>query len=302
MKIVVAGASGFLGRALIASLKGHEVVALVRHGEPTVGARPVAWNGLKMDRWADDVDGADAIVNYAGSPVTARFTDENKKLMKETRVQSTYLVGQAVEGAARPPRVWINASAVGYYGSRGAEILDESSSQGSGFLAQLCGNWEQVLMQESLSNTRRVALRTGIVLGKEGGALKPLLSLTRLFLGGSQGDGRHWMPWVHVDDHTAMVRFLIEHEVAGPVNACGPAPCLNSTFMETLRKVVGRPPAPPAPRFMLDLVGKVKGPDPEVVLSSQRVIPKALQEAGFRWKHPSLEEALRSIVKGPRPS
>ncbi len=298
MKIVVAGASGFLGRALIASLKDHEVVALVRHGEPTPGAKPVNWNGLKMDRWADEIDGADAVINYCGSPVTAKFTDENKKLMKETRIQPTYLMGQAIEGAERPPKVWINASAVGFYGSRGAELLDETSTQGTGFLAELCGNWEQVLMQESLANTKRVALRTGIVVGKGGGALKPLLKLTKLFLGGAQGDGHQWMPWVHVDDHCAMVRWLLENDVAGPVNACGPAPCLNSTFMQTLRSVVGRPPAPPAPRFMLDLVGKIKGPDPEVVLASSRVVPKVAQDAGFRWKHPSLEEALRSVVRG----
>ena len=106
------------------------------------------------------------------------------------------------------------------------------------------------------------------------------------------------MPWVHVDDHCAMVRWLLENDVAGPVNACGPAPCLNSTFMATLRGVVGRPPAPPAPRFLLDLVGRVKGPDPEVVLASSRVVPKAAQDAGFKWKHPSLEEALRSVVRG----
>ena len=106
------------------------------------------------------------------------------------------------------------------------------------------------------------------------------------------------MPWIHVDDHVAMVRWLMEGELVGPVNACGPAPCLNATFMQTLRSVVGRPPAPPAPRFMLELVGKLKGPDPEVLLASERVIPKAAQDAGFKWKHPALEEALRNLVKG----
>ena len=297
MKIVVAGASGLLGRALIDSLPGHDVIALVRHGEPIKGAKPVVWNGLRMDRWADEIDGADVVVNYCGSPVIAKWTDENKSLMKETRVQPTYLMGQAIEGAERPPKVWINASAVGYYGSRGAEMLDETSAQGSDFLAQLCGTWEQTLMQETLPNTRRVALRTGIVLAKRGGALKPLLKLTKLFLGGAQGDGHQWMPWIHLDDHTAMVRWLMECDLNGPVNAVGPAPCLNSTFMETLRHVVVRPPAPPVPKGILDLVGKIKGPSPEVVLASDRVIPKVAQEAGFKWKHPSLEEALRNLVK-----
>lgn len=298
MKIVVAGASGFLGKALIASLKGDDVVALVRHGEPIAGARPISWNGLQMGRWADEIDGADAVVNFSGSPIMAKWTDENTRMMKESRVQSTYLIGQAIEGAEKPPRVWINASAVGIYGSRGAEMLDETSSPGAGFLADLCRVWESALDQEKLPNTRRVALRTGLVLGKKGGALKPLLTATKLFLGGPQGDGHHWMPWIHVDDYTAMVSWLMENEVSGPVNACGPAPCMNATFMQTLRSVVGRPPAPPVPKGLLALMGKVKGPDPEAILASTRVLPKVAQAAGFKWQHPGLEEALRSIVRG----
>ncbi len=298
MKIVVAGASGFLGQALIESLKDHEVVALVRHGEPIKGAKPVTWNGLRMDRWADEIDGADAVVNYCGSPVTGKWTDEYKREIKESRVQPTYLLGQAIEGAERPPKVWINASATGYYGSRGAEMLDESSEPGVGFLADICKVWESALAQENLPNTRRVALRTGIVLGRNGGALKPLARLTKLFLGGVQGDGHHWMPWIHLDDHTALVRFLLEHDVTGPVNACGPAPSLNSTFMQTLRGVLGRPFGIPASKGMLGVVGKIAGPDPEAALASQRACPVAAQKAGFKWKHPGLEEALRSTLKG----
>lgn len=302
MKIVVAGATGFLGRALIDNLRDHQVVALVRHGEQIGGAKSVTWNGLRMDRWADEIDGADVVVNYSGSPVTAKWTDENKALMKETRVQPTYLIGQAIGGAERPPKVWINASAVGYYGSRGSEILDENSPQGNDFLAQLCGTWEQVLMQESLPNTRRIALRTGIVLGRDGGALKPLTKLAKLFLGGQQGDGHQWMPWIHIEDHISMVRWLMETEIAGPVNAVGPAPCLNSTFMQTLRSVVGRPVGIPAPKGLMGLTSKIAGPDPETVLASERVVPKVAQAAGFKWKYPALEGALRNLIcEKPQP-
>lgn len=298
MKIVVAGASGFLGRALISSLKGNDVVALVRDGKPVPGARHLTWNGLAMGNWAEEIDGADAVINFSGSPIAQKWSDENKRMMKESRVQSTYLIGQAIEGAERPPKVWINGSAVGYYGSRGAEILDEASSAGTGFMADLCRVWEDVLCQEKLPSTRRVALRTGLVLGKGGGVLKPLLTATKLFMGGRQGDGHHWMPWIHLDDYTAMILWLIENEsIQGPVNACGIAPCLNETFMKTLRGVVGRPPAPPVPKAMLDLVGKIKGPDSEVVLTSTRVLPKVAQSNGFKWRHPSLEEALESVVK-----
>lgn len=298
MKIVIAGASGFLGRALAASMKDHDVVALVRDGKPIPGARPVTWNGLSMGNWAEEIDGADAIVNYSGSPISDKWTDENKRTMKESRIQPTYLIGQAIEGAEKPPKVWINGSAVGYYGSRGAEILDEASNAGSGFLADLCRVWEDVLCQEKLPHTRRVALRTGLVLGKDGGALKPLLTLTKLFMGGRQGDGHHWMPWIHIDDHTAMVKWLIENDsIQGPVNACGIAPCLNETFMATLRGVVGRPPAIPTPKGLIELMGKLKGPDAEVVLASTRVMPTAAQTYGFRWKHPALEEALVSLIK-----
>ena len=210
MKIVVAGASGCLGHALVESLRDHQVVALVRKTEQIGAAKPVLWNGLKMDRWADEIDGADVVVNLAGAPITLKWTGENMRLIKETRVQPTYLLGQAIEGAERPPKVWINASAVGFYGSRGAEMLDETSGPGTGFLADVCKVWEDVLGQESLPNTRRIALRTGIVLGRGGGALPPLLKLAKLFLGGPQGDGHQWMPWIHLDDHVAMVKWLME--------------------------------------------------------------------------------------------
>ena len=298
MKIVVAGASGFLGRHLIESLRDHQVVALVRKQEQIGAAKPVLWNGLKMDRWADEIDGADVVVNLSGAPVTLKRTDENMRLIKESRVQTTYLLGQAIDGSERPPKVWINGSAVGFYGSRGAEILDETSPAGTGFLADVCKVWEDVLGQENLPNTRRVALRTGVVLGKKGGALPPLAKLAKLFLGGPQGDGHGWMPWIHIDDHVAMMRWLMETEVVGPVNAVGPAPCLNSTVMQTLRGVVGRPFGLPAPKPLLELVGKVAGPDPDVTLASDRVCPKVAQEAGFKWKHPALEEALRNLLKG----
>ena len=298
MKIVVAGASGFLGHALIESLRDHEVVALVRKSEQIGAAKPVLWNGLKMDRWADEIDGADVVVNLSGAPITLKWTEENIKLIKESRVQTTYLLGQAIDGAEKPPKVWINGSAVGFYGSRGAEMLDETSPAGIGFLADVCKVWENALMQEKLPNTRRVALRTGVVLGKKGGALPPLAKLAKLMLGGPQGDGHGWMPWIHVDDHVAMMRWLMETDVAGPVNACGPAPCLNSTFMGTLRSVVGRPFGLPAPKGLLEIVGKVAGPDPDVALASTRVCPKVAQDAGFKWKHPSLEEALRNLLKG----
>ena len=294
-----AGATGFLGAALLKHLEGHDVVALVRHGQGVRGAKPVAWDGLHMDRWADEIDGADAVIDYAGAPITMKFTDENRKTILESRVMSTHLLGQAIDGAAEPPKVWINASATGFYGSRGAEILDETSPAGTDFLAGVCVAWEQALMAERLPNTRRVALRTGLPLSPKGGFLKPLLTLTKLFLGGRQGDGHQWQPWIHLDDHCAMVEWLLENDaVSGPVNAVGPAPCINETLMATLRRVVGRPPAPPAPTFVLDLVGKALGPDPEVVLASTRAIPKVAQDAGFKWKHPSLEAALRDLLKG----
>ena len=297
MKIVVAGASGFLGRALIDSLKGHEVVALVRNGEHIPGSKPVIWNGLRLERWADEIDGADAVVNYAGVPVTVKWTDENKKAIKESRVQSTYLIGQAIDGAERPPKVWVNASATGYYGSRGAEMLDETAAPGTDFLAQVCQAWEDALAAETLPNTRRIALRSGIVLGKKGGALKPMVKATKLFLGGAQGNGNHWMPWIHVDDHTALVRWILEGDVTGPVNAVGVAPCVNSTFMETLRKVCGRPFGLPASKEFLNFARIFGGPHPEVVLASTRACPGVAQKAGFKWKHPGLEEALTNILK-----
>lgn len=297
MKIVIAGGNSFLGRALSEAFRDHEVVTLIRHNEHVPGTKTVAWTGLRRGPWEDEIDGADVVVNYAGAPITLKWSADNQKAIKESRIQSTYLIGQAIEGSANPPKVWLNASAVGYYGSRGSEILDESSAFGTGFMAELCRNWEGAQMQEALPHTRRVALRTGVVLGKGGGALKPLVRLTKLFMGGRQGDGHQWMPWIHIDDHVGIVKHLIERDVSGPVNLVGPRPVQNAEFMATLRKVVGRPPAPPAPIGMLKLVGKLFGPDPEVVLASLRVMPKVAQETGYGFKYPTLEPALRQILR-----
>lgn len=297
MKILVAGASGFLGRALVSHLRDHEVVALVRHGETVGHARSVAWNGLKMGSWAYEIDGADAVVNFAGAPLCEKWTGESMRVMKESRVQTTYLIGQAIDGAERPPKVWINASAVGIYGSRGAEGLDELSAPGTGFLADLCRVWEDAFMQERLPQTRRVALRSGMVLGRDGGALPPLMKRARMFFGGAQGDGHQWMPWIHVDDHAEMVKWTIENDVAGPVNACGPAPCLNSTFMEMLRGVVHRPMCLPSPKLF-----RGKDLDEENTLPSIRALPRVAREGGFRWRFPALEAALSDLVCQPAPA
>ncbi len=289
MKIVIAGASGFIGHHLSSRiLDSHELIQLVRSGTG------VHWDGKTLGPWAKELDGADVVINLAGAPVTLPWTQTNKKLILESRTFPTAVIAEAINLAQKPPKVWINGSAVGYYGNRADEILDELSAVGNGFLPETCAQWENAAGKPP--NTRLIFLRTGVVLGTDGGALVPLLRLTSAFLGGAVGSGKQWMPWIHVDDLVSMMFWAIENNISGPINGTAPNPVTNADFMTTLRKVVGRPWAPPTPAFGLKLVNKVGGPDPSVLLDSTRAIPKQALDKGFKFEFEDLLPALQDLL------
>ncbi|MEQ1932666.1 MAG: TIGR01777 family oxidoreductase, partial [Fimbriimonadaceae bacterium] len=222
-KIVIAGGSGFLGQALAQFLAklDHDVVILSRQSDSSIG-RSVRWNGVSVGDWAKELEGALAVINLTGKPVATKWTTDAKQEILLSRVQSTKAIAEAIKQCAEPPKVWINASAVGIYGDRAAEELDESSQPGKQreFLVDTCVAWEAAVDDPLIPDqVRRVKLRIGVVLGQGGGAFPMLAKLTRMFLGSHVGSGRQFVPWVHVDDLTRMVVHCIEKDVSGPVKA-----------------------------------------------------------------------------------
>jgi uncharacterized protein (TIGR01777 family) len=290
MRIAVTGASGLVGKALVAYLEtaGHTVSRLVR-GTP--GPGDIAWDPARGT--VGSLEGQDAVVHLAGEPIAAgRWSDGLKKKILESRVQGTRVLGEALAKLARPPRVLVSASAIGFYGDRGAEDLDEKASRGRGFLADVCHAWEEATAPAKAKGIRVVNLRIGVVLGAAGGALAKMLPPFLMGAGGPVGTGKQVLSWIALDDLLGAIELaIVREELSGPVNGVGPAPLEQAAFAKTLGHVLGRPAFAPLPAFMVRLLFGEMGT--ELLLAGQRVRPWALESAGFRFRHPTLEGALR---------
>lgn len=296
MKVLMSGASGLIGTGFRRLLEtgGHEVHRLVR-GEP-VSARQVHWEPAAGQLSPTALDGIDALVHLSGEPIMGlRWGAAKKKAIHDSRVLSTALLCDAVARSPNPPKVWLCASAIGYYGSRGDEPLDESSTAGTGFLPDVCQEWEAATVPARKRGVRVVNLRFGIVLSPHGGALKAMLTPFRMGLGGTQGDGRQYMSWITLRDAgEAFTHLLSAEHVEGPVNLVSPAPVTNREFARVLGKVLRRPALLPLPAFAARLaMGEMAD---ESILASTRVHPKRLLESGFHFAHPDLEMALQAIL------
>lgn len=298
MKTVIAGGSGFIGHALVRefSMRNHDIVVLSRSNRPAKGAKVVVWDAKTVGPWAEELEGADTLINLAGKEILGRWTQESKRQFLTSRVDSTATLARAVEQCQVPPLSWLNASAVGYYGEQGEKVLDENSPSGSNYLAALCREWEAA--QESCrASTAKARMRIGFVLGRGGGAFPILRKLTQAFLGSALGSGRQWVPWIHLEDLARAFVFCAENRVEGPVNAVGPNPARNAQLMEALRSVLHRPWAPNVPKALLRAASYVALPPPEeTTLISQRVIPARLNELAFEFRHPMLERALQALA------
>lgn len=297
MHIVVTGATGFIGRGLMAQLvaQGHACTILSRRPLPDrAGLRHVVWNPVSTD-WYPVLEGADAVVNLAGEPVAGkRWTTAQKERIRHSRVHGTEAVVSAIAAAARKPRVLINASATGYYGNRGNELLTESSPPGNDFLAEVVTAWEQATHKAGHHGVRVVCLRFGIVLGPDGGVLARVLPLFRFGLGGTLGSGHQWMSWIHRDDAVAIITHaLTNDEVRGPINAVSPQPVTNHDFTRALGHVLHRPTLCPVPAFALRLL---LGEQAALPLTSARVMPQQASTHAFSFRYPALEAALRAII------
>lgn len=299
MRIFLTGATGLIGRALAASLgaDGHEVVALSRGGSPAVlpaGTRLVRGDPAVAGPWQEELARCDACVNLAGEPVAAgRWTDERRKRIRDSRVLSTRNVAAVIGGGG--PGVLVNGSAIGYYGPRGDEVIDESFPAGNDFLAHVAMEWEEAT-RAAARRARVVLVRTGIVLAGDGGALPRLVLPFKMLAGGPIGDGGFWQSWIHVADQVGILRLALEDgRASGPVNATAPDPVRNRDLARALGRVLRRPSLLVAPAFA---VRAALGEMAEVILASQRVVPQRALALGYRFRWPSLEPALRDLLLG----
>ena len=295
--MVVSGASGLVGGALVAALEvaGVRVVRLVRR-RPAPGESDVGWDPASGTIDARGLEGADAVVHLAGESIAAgRWTPARKDAIRRSRVDGTRLLAETLARLSRPPGVLVSASAVGYYGSRGDEALTEASAPGTGFLADVCRAWEAAAQPARDAGIRVVTPRIGMVLAARGGALARMLPPFRLGLGGVVGSGRQYMSWIALDDLVGAIRHVIgDGDVAGAVNAVAPLPVTNREFTRTLGRVLGRPTLAPLPAPVVRLLFGEMGE--ALLLDGARALPARLQAAGFRFRHPGLEAALRSVL------
>jgi uncharacterized protein (TIGR01777 family) len=297
LRILVSGASGLIGRALVPflSTQGHHVTRLVRR--PARGQDEVFWNPESGSADLSALDGRiDAVVHLAGAGIAdARWTEARKRKIRESRVNGTRLLARALASLSRPPRVVVGGSAIGYYGEGGEDWLDENAPRGCGFLADVCAEWEAAWAPLDGCDVRRVFLRTGVVLTPAGGALAKLLAPFRAGLGGPMGNGRQWWSWISLDDLVGVIgHALLSETVRGPVNAVAPEPLTNADFSRVLGRVLHRPAILPAPAFVLKLaLGQMAD---EALLASQRVRPGVLAASGYRFRHEKLDTALRHLL------
>jgi hypothetical protein len=298
VRIAITGASGFIGRELLLTLAagGHSVHALNRHAGMNVpaGVTVFPWDPAKGEPPAESLRDAGAVIHLAGEPVAQRWNAAVKTRIRDSRVAGTANLVGAIARLPRKPEVLVCSSAIGYYGSRGGEILTESSAQGSDFLAEVCAAWERSAAQAEALGVRVVSVRTGHVLHPRGGLLKRILPAFRAGLGGRLGNGRQWTSWIHLDDMVSLLQFAIDTPVSGALNGVAPNPVTNAEFTRALAAALHRPAVFPVPKLALRILF---GEMAEVILGSQRVLPERAQAAGFMFQYPDLAPALEGLLR-----
>ncbi len=302
MRVLITGATGLIGTALTAFCReqGVETVSLVRKPPVAPNSSHIQWDPNKAILNPEHLEGFDAVVHLAGENIAGgRWTQERKRRIFESRVRGTSLLSAALTACAAPPKTFISASAVGYYGDGGDELLDETAPPGRGFLAETCQAWEQAAHPVPDAGIRTVFLRTGMVLSKSGGALERMVPPFRFGLGGPLGLGRRWMSWIALDDMARLIVHCLKNtSLSGPVNVVAPHPVRNVVFARTLGRLLCRPALLPTPPLVLRLAfGEMAR---ELLLSSTRAVPTRLEGAGFVWNHPEIEGALRFCLSEGR--
>lgn len=306
MRILVIGATGLIGRALCQSLTagGHTTVAVSRTPSKPAGlavAEVYQWDYKQGPLPPAALAGVEAVVNLAGEPIVARrWSDEQKRLIKDSRVETTQNIVESLRTMDGRPGVFVSGSAVGFYGDRGDEQVDETSRPGSGFMSGVCQEWEREAAGAVELGVRVVQVRTGVVLSAEGGALQKMLMPFKLGIGGPLGSGRQWFPWIHIDDIVGVFKHaILTPSLAGPANGTAPQPVTNAEFTRELGKVLHRPAFLPVPQVgMRILMGEMS----EVLFVSERVVPKATLASGYQFQFPALAPALADLLGASKPS
>jgi uncharacterized protein (TIGR01777 family) len=299
MKIFITGGTGFVGERLVEKFigEGHQITLLTRGGKRgkalASGITVLAGDPIQEGDWQNEVPDHDVAINLAGASIFARWTEEAKRQIRESRILTTRHLVAAMKGNRL--HTLISASGVGYYGSSGDEIVTEDSPPGGGFLAQLSQDWEREARRAEEKGVRVLCTRFGVVLGEKGGALGQMIPLFRKFLGGPLGSGKQWFSWIHREDLVAAFLFLLDHsQISGPVNFTSPQPVRNKELAEALGEALGRPSFVRAPEFLLHWV---LGEFGSMLLEGQRVVPQKLQEKGFPFQYPEIRSALAQIVR-----
>jgi uncharacterized protein len=301
MKVAVVGGTGFIGTRLIERLQaeGHQVVLLVRNRSKAQSQFPkaevVEYSPKQSGPWQQSISGCDGVINLAGEPLATRWNDSIKKEVLESRTLGTQKIVEAIAQANPKPSVLINASAVGYYGTSETATFQETSSPGDDFLAYVCKEWEAEAEKVKASGTRLVIIRIGIVLGPDGGVLARMMLPFQVFAGGPLGSGEQWVSWIHRDDLVNLIlKALTDPAVAGIFNGTAPNPVRMGELCQVLGKIVKRPSWLPVPGFALELL---LGEAAKLVLEGQQVLPQQTQATGFQFQYPTLQTALKQIVK-----
>ena len=290
MKCIVSGGTGFIGRRIVTRLRegGHTVSVWSRKTAP-----PFAWDPLQGEPSPESLEGIDAVIHLAGENVAQRWNDDVKRRIADSRVLGTRRLVDAIARLEHKPKVLVSASAIGYYGDRGATVLSETSAPGKGFLVDVCRQWEAEADRASELGLRVIKLRIGFVLGKEGGALAQLLPAFKAFVGGRLGSGKQWMPWIHIADVADLFAYAMEHPVSGVWNATSPNPVTNDEFTAEMSKVLHRPALFTVPPFALKLAFGELG---QHMLDSARVVPDGPLKHGYTFHYPTLDQALRNLL------
>jgi len=298
-RIILAGGSGFIGQSLSPFLvsKNYEVVVLTRGKSDHHGSiREAHWDAKTLGEWTQFVNGALAVVNLSGRSINTRHTPEHRREIIDSRVDSVRIIGEAIARCAQPPRVFVQIAGVGIYGDKGERICDETTPPGDDFVSEVCQKWEAAFDCVEAAQTRKVLLRLGVALGRNGGLLDVLGKLARWFLGGQVGSGRQYLSWIHLGDLSEMILSAIDREdLIGTFNATAPNPVTNAELMRELRRAMHRPWSPPVPELAARIGSWLMGTEASLALVSQRCVPKRMLEKDFAFAFPTLREALANI-------
>jgi len=301
-KVVIAGGSGFLGNCLVDHYRNtvDEIVILTRGESSQSGnVKYIHWDAKTLGTWTTTLEDCDVVINLNGKSVDCRYNEKNKALIYSTRLESTAALGQAVEKCVHPPKLWINSASATIYRHSLDKAMDEYTGEiGTGFSVDVCQKWEQVFNSFDLPSTRKVILRTSIVLGREGGALQPLKMLARLGMGGPQGPGNQYFSWLHENDFVSIIDFITEHEtMQGVYNLAAPNPVPNDQIMKAIRNAVGIPFGIPMPIWLLKFGAVLIRTEPELIVKSRRVVSKRLSEVGYAFKFDTIEDAVDNLLQ-----